>query len=325
MLVTAVVFSWIGAPSSWAEYRDLIDTPVLKMASAPQSLLLDVAEAGNRLVAVGERGHIVTSDDRGANWTQSDVATRAHLNAVVFVDDKKGWAVGEDAVILHTSDGGKIWQRQFDDRDAGARGPLLDLCFLSEQVGFAVGVYNKLFKTIDGGKTWEDWSEHVDNLDEWHLFAIAAATNDVIYVASEQGLLFRSVDAGESFAPLQTVHQGSFHGILVKHNEDGTDRLVLTGVGGKLIVSDDSGETWTELNTGTQAGLSGSTWLADGSALIVGHDGQVLVVDSELATVSPFPQDNGLALSSVTTVDADKLVLVGFGGVQTIDTPQPAE
>ena len=40
------------------------------MPLAAKSVILDVALAGDRLVAVGERGHIVLSDDYGMTWRQ---------------------------------------------------------------------------------------------------------------------------------------------------------------------------------------------------------------------------------------------------------------
>jgi len=312
----------LGGSVACAEYQDLIDVPALKMDAAATSLLLDITSTGERLVAVGERGHVVISDDRGQTWSQAEVATRAHLNAVVFVDPQRGWVVGEDAVILNSIDSGATWQRQFDARDADMQGPLLDLWFKNVDEGLAVGVFNKIYRTTDGGKNWQDWYDHVDNIDEWHLFAIAAATDQVIYIASEKGLVFRSMDGGERFAPLQTPHDGSFQGILAQRDRNGQDRIVLCGVGGVVYASTDSGQTWQLLDTGTQVILSGGTWLADGSAVIVGHDGMVLRIDPSLTRVDRFPQENGLPINAVTTVGAKELVLVGFGGVQKIAMPQ---
>lgn len=119
-LFAAVVL--IASSYAIADYQDPLDTPAQKVAAAPQSLLLDVNRSGERLVAVGERGHILYSDDQGASWVQALTPVSTQLNAVFFVDDKLGWAVGEDAVILHSSDGGTSWQKQFDTRNADMRG-----------------------------------------------------------------------------------------------------------------------------------------------------------------------------------------------------------
>ena len=77
---------------------------------AIESLLLDGAAAGSRLVVVGERGHILVSTDGGASWKQARVPTRALLTAVHLHDERTGWAVGHDAVILRTGDGGATWE-----------------------------------------------------------------------------------------------------------------------------------------------------------------------------------------------------------------------
>ena len=77
-------------------------------------MLLDVANAGKRLVAVGERGHIVYSDDNGTIWNQATVPVSVTLTAAYFPTAEKGWAAGHDGVVLHTSDGGKTWVKQLD-------------------------------------------------------------------------------------------------------------------------------------------------------------------------------------------------------------------
>ncbi len=81
---------------------------------AATSLLLDVAAAGERLVAVGERGHILYSEDQGANWTRARVPTSVMLTRLFFADDSTGWAVGHDGNILLSSDGGVNWELQRD-------------------------------------------------------------------------------------------------------------------------------------------------------------------------------------------------------------------
>ena len=68
---------------------------------ASEALLLDVASAGSRLVAVGEFGHVLLSDDKGTSWRQAaSVPTRNTLVGVTFLDNQTGYAVGHAATIL---------------------------------------------------------------------------------------------------------------------------------------------------------------------------------------------------------------------------------
>ena len=120
---------------------------------AASSLLLDLAVAGTRLVAVGERGHVLLSDDQGATWRQAkSVPTRVMLTAVFFVDAQYGWAVGHDETILNTVDGGETWTRSHFAPEA--QQPLLDLWFANRVSGIAVGAYGAYFTTNDGGRNW---------------------------------------------------------------------------------------------------------------------------------------------------------------------------
>lgn len=84
------------------------------MPKASKSLLLDITKAGQRLVAVGDYGHILYSDDLGKRWTQVETPTRQLLTAVFFINAKKGWAVGHDGLIIHSSDGGESWVIQYN-------------------------------------------------------------------------------------------------------------------------------------------------------------------------------------------------------------------
>lgn len=317
LLTAILLLGNMASMTALADYQDPLDSPALIKTAAAQSLLLDVARAGGRLVAIGERGHILISDDQGQSWTQQPSPVRAHLTAVYFVDADNGWIVGADGLILHSGDGGISWTKQFDDRDAELKGPLLDVYFSSPSNGFAVGVYNKLYLTHDGGKRWQNARDRVDNPDEWHLISIAASS-DKLYVTSEMGLLFVSEDGGESFSPLQTDHTGSFHGILSRETTEGKDQLVLFGVGGKLFTSLDNGESWNEIDTGTTAGLSGGAWLTDGSVMLVGADGVLLRGNADLSQWRTEFTDNSLPLTSVIELN-HKIILMGIGGSQIIE------
>ena len=107
-------------PATGAGFADVLDTPAQMSPLASRSLLQAVTKAGNRLVVVGQRGHIIVSTDGGASWKQSPVPVSSDLTSVYFVDDRQGWVVGHDGVILHSEDGGDTWRVQLDGRAANA-------------------------------------------------------------------------------------------------------------------------------------------------------------------------------------------------------------
>ncbi len=314
-LTAAMISGLLSADPVRAEYKDPIDLSVEPHPAARQSLQLDIFRAGSRVLSVGQRGYILYSDDQGANWQQARVESRAHLNSVTFADDRHGWAVGEDQVIVATADGGETWQRQYDGRDAEFKGPLLSLLFKDKLNGIAIGVYNKVFTTSDGGRSWNSSSETVENPDEWHLFDIASSNGRNIYIASEQGLLFISRDGGSNFKPVQIEHEGSFHGLLVRKGSDGKDQIAAFGVGGFLYTSIDGGENWTLVDTGTNAGLAGGTWLDDGSAVIVGADGVQVRLSEDLNKASASYREDGLPMNAVMQMADGSLLQSGLFGL----------
>ncbi len=107
------------AASPAAELRDVLDTPAATSAFARTGLLNGLARAGKRVVAVGQRGHVLYSDDAGRTWVQAKVPVSSDLVAVTFPTPSHGWAVGHDGVVLHSADAGATWIRQLDGRSAG--------------------------------------------------------------------------------------------------------------------------------------------------------------------------------------------------------------
>lgn len=89
----------------------------------------------------------------------------AGLHAVQFVDDKEGWACGDDGTIWHSINGGKSWERQ----KTGTRASLHGLHFVSPYVGWTVGRLDGpngtsvgvMLRTTDGGIQWTEVGTNV--------------------------------------------------------------------------------------------------------------------------------------------------------------------
>ncbi|WP_338481090.1 YCF48-related protein [Pseudomonas trivialis] len=327
MLATAL--SLLGAVALSTAVRAASDTtaPAVSAIESPKAakgLMIDVVHAGKRLVAVGDRGHILYSDDQGDTWTQARVPTRQLLTAVFFVDDKRGWAVGHDAQILASTDGGATWAQQFQDLKREA--PLLDIWFNDASHGLAVGAYGALIETTDGGNTWNDVSDRLDNEDQFHLNAIAAIKDAGLFIVGEQGSMFRSSDNGQTWEKLEGPYEGSLFGVIGTAQ---AQTLLVYGLRGNLYRSSDFGSTWeqVELNAARGAlefGLSGATLLEDGSIVVVGNGGSVVVSHDDGLTFSVFNRPDRISLSAVTAAGNGNLILVGQGGVR-VATPAGAE
>ena len=192
-----------------------------------------MAKAGSRIVAVGQRGHVVYSTDSGASWKQASVPVSSDLTAVFFVDDKQGWAVGHDGVILHTADGGEKWELQLSGRTAndlliaamerkvaaepasedakkllaeaqrykeqGADKPFLDVWFADAQNGYAVGAYNLI---VPHARRRQDVGvlvrPHRQSRNSSIFYAIRPAAGE-LFIAGEGGLVLKLDAAAQRF------------------------------------------------------------------------------------------------------------------------------
>ena len=276
---------------------------------AIESLLLDGAAAGERLVVVGDRGHILVSTDGGTSWKQARVPTRALLTAVHLHDERTGWAVGHDAVILRTDDGGTTWRMQHHAPEEER--PLLDVWFRDGRSGFATGAYGYFLATDDGGETW---TSRAISEDDYHLNALVPAGDGRLFLAAEAGIAYRSDDGGVTWRELPSPYAGSWFGGLAL----GADRVLLLGLRGHLFRSDDAGESWARISTGTNATLTGALRLPSGTILITGLEGALLTSRDEGRSVSfdRLPAREGI--SSALPLAGGGVLLIGEFGVRRL-------
>jgi photosystem II stability/assembly factor-like uncharacterized protein len=299
---------------------------------ASKSLLLDLARAGSRFVAVGERGHVLTSDNRGQSWAQAaSVPSQEMLTAVCFSDEKRGVAVGHDEIALVTSDAGNSWQRTHYAPEA--RQPFLDvLCNGSDVI--AVGAYGAYFTSPDRGVTWTERKfeaqpppakkgappksadKYADDEigGDFHLNRIVGASGSRLYIAAEAGHLYRSDDAGKTWNELPSPYEGSFFGILPLNG----DSLLAYGLRGHLYRSDDGGQSWRQIEIGADAMLNDAIRMPQDSVAIVGLSGTVLVSKDGGETFTLHQQADRKGLSAVLPVGVTDLVTAGEGGVRSI-------
>lgn len=318
LLGLALVLPLLFAAGTQAEPVAASKRPALMSEKAGRSLLVDLAYAGKRLVAVGERGHILFSDNDGKTWAQAKVPVALMLTAVVFANAQEGWAVGHDGVILYSSDAGASWRVQrasngHDDERAGS--PLLDVWFADNQTGYAVGAYGYFLTTRDGGVTWDDTADSLNNPEGLHLNAIVGnRENGAVYIAGERGLLFRSLDKGNSWSALASPFDGSFFGISPLRD----DLLLTYGLQGRLYRSADKGSSWQLVPTGITSGLNDAIMLENGQVLVFGNAGVILNARDAGLNFIPETRDDRQSIMAALPLPDGAVVTVGEGGIKML-------
>jgi photosystem II stability/assembly factor-like uncharacterized protein len=301
-----------GATQGWV---DVLDTPALTSPLAARGLLNGLARAGERVVAVGQRGHVLTSDDLGQSWKQAEVPISSDLVAVHFPTPQLGWAVGHDGVVLHSADGGRSWKRQRDGRPDAADTPLLDVWFQDASTGYAVGAFGVLLRTTDGGQSWTSLQQASDNPKNMHLYAVRGIGEDV-YVAGEQGLLLKLDRGAARFNALTLPYKGTLFGVT------GSARAVVVhGLRGNVLRSTDGGASWNVVATGLQVGMTASTTDADGRILLASQAGHLLASRDDGATFAPLKIERPFPAAAVLGVAPGQVLVAGPRGVQAQTLP----
>lgn len=295
-----------------------------------QSLLLDVQKLPNgNLLAVGERGHLLVSSDKGQNWQQKIVPTQDNLTAVDFYDENTGVAVGFNQAILLTQDGGETWSLRH--RESSVDYPaLFDVEFLSKNKVLAVGAFGLYLESNDGGKTWNE--REVEALADFyggfsHFYGLAKVDGtNTVYLAGEKyvsnetedgeelssGLVAVSNDNGANWIKLSSPYDGSFFGVSVAPNKD----LYIYGLKGNLYRSQNNGATWQSIKTNTNSGLHDVEFI-DGDWLAVGTSGTLFG-----SSLSLQQRDDLKGRAALVNLDNDQLIIVGEGGVEAINLTQ---
>jgi photosystem II stability/assembly factor-like uncharacterized protein len=305
-------------------------------------LLTDAMRVGNRIVAVGDRGYIVFSDNNGESWERAkSPAGLPLLNGLYFSDANTAWAVGHDAMILKSIDQGKTWESVFST--SKEKRPLMDIAFVDANTGFAVGAYGGYYETKDAGKTWavrqaiapapkpakpvkaakggrgqmmeSDEDAEKSNDEDKHLNAIVKLGGNKLLIVGEAGTLLTSGDAGKTWTRLASPYKGSFFGAV--QADDGS--VLILGLRGNVFrAADASLKNWVQVETGTKASMMSGLKLADGAIVLSGLSGTMLISRDNGKSFSPLSTGTIKPLAAAAAGAANKLIVVGETGPREV-------
>ncbi len=341
----------VSAVCSTATWASTLEDNATTVREPAKVILISVAKAGDRLVAVGAHGVIIISDDNGRSWRQATVPTSETITCAAFATPRDGWAAGGQGVVLHTSDGGATWFRQITEAQvlplmqaaaakaaaanpqsteamravrraaiftqAGLDKPFLAILPFSPQSALVFGAYRMTILTNDAGKTWQDWSLHVGDPISHNIYDVAKVGVSV-FLAGEAGTLLRasSSDHGAAldFVMLAPPTDGTLLGILGSKN----DSLLTFGVAGNVFRSTDSGQTWKQSNISAGSDITAGVLLASGEVVVVSEDGGVFGSTDDGVSFHLLPVTEDMALFGLVQANNGDVIFVGSGGVRVV-------
>lgn len=311
------IFIWgLLAISGYATAETVVADSLLRA-----TVYVDIARAGDRVVAVGDRGQIIYSDDEGSTWQQASSPSGVMLTAVCFADARHGWAVGHDAVVMGTRDGGQSWAIQYSD----ALGSNEDA-----EAGDEASFDDEYEDDLYGDDLYSD--DLYGDADIGPVDTSGAPLLDIRCASAEQatavggyGYVVETRDggqswhrAGEGFAN----HEGWHFYSLIALTER-PDTLLIVGEKGTLYRSQDDGSSWEALDSpyhGTFFGAlsaagDGSVEEAGAAALLVfGLQGNIWRSPDQGDSWQRIPSGVRSGINAGVVLDNGAIVLVGNAG-----------
>jgi photosystem II stability/assembly factor-like uncharacterized protein len=282
-----------------------------------RATLTAVSAVDANVWAVGHDGMILHSADGGEHWTiqrkdpwkpanaGGEPTEGAPLLDVLFVDARRGFAIGAYSLALQTADGGETWQPMTvaDKPKDGADDEIED--DPADKAG------KKGTFTAEQLKVGQEATPHLN--------AITRTGSGALLIVGERGSAFRSRDQGATWQRQQLPYDGSMFGVIGYEG----DHVLAFGLRGHAYESDDLGEHWKQVQTGTELSLMGGAATADGGAAIVGANGVVLVRGKSGEALRTLVEQSAGIISAVLPLDQGAaLLLAGENGASVYEPRQ---
>jgi len=160
------------------------------------------------------------TNDGGRSWQRRDVVSlpNSYVSSIYFADALKGWVTvaknppnamdsdGYQSEVMHTTDGGKSWRRQY----WGTKLQLYRILFLNDREGWLVGrSLDKgavVLHTTDQGAHWTDADGNLskDLLADYASDVIPVAPN-VATLLTAKGKVFSTKDSGTTWTQVAAI------------------------------------------------------------------------------------------------------------------------
>jgi photosystem II stability/assembly factor-like uncharacterized protein len=257
--------------------------------------------------AVGDRGVILKTENKGINWSQMDSVTTNELNSGCIAGNK-GFIVGDNGLILKTTD-----NENWNKLESGTHYRLNSIEFTDDNAGYIAGYKGLILKTADAGESWQ----LLNSETLYSLYSICFITPDLGIIVGDSGLILRTTNAGETW---DKQSSGTQLGLLDVHFSSATIGYI-TGKKGIILKTTNAGETWSDISFDPmEEELYSVHFYNDTLGYTAGAYGAILRTTNGGATWTFFSSGTDLAIRSIfqfiqNDTLCDSLILCGDNGL----------
>lgn len=185
---------------------------------------------------------------------------RQNLFSTCFFDEEDGWVVGELGRVLHTTDGGKTFERL----DAGTKTAFLSVACLPNGTIVVTGQYGIALRSKDKGVSWDKLETGVER----NLLSVSFANDRLGIAVGDYGTIVRTTDGGTTWTkiPLPTdiplpedIAEIIQPGDVLLYDIDLVDdeKGWIVGEFGVILMTTDGGQTWAAQPSSVETTLFG--------------------------------------------------------------------
>lgn len=301
-----------------------LNTPATQVSAPSKAVLIDLALAGKRLVAVGERGLVLLSDDNGQSWRQVAVPVSVGLTAVQFVDDQHGWVIGHAGVVLASSDAGESWNVQLSGLDAAN----IELKAAQNQLATATAMAAASDTAVNADVDTESLELRVQNAQrlisdgpDKPFLAMHFTDAKRGLISGAYGMVLETTDGGSTWRSLVGQIDNPMGVHLYAIAEHGNDWF-LAGEQGFLARSSDNGKTFSQLESPYEGSFFTAQIRDDGALVVAGLKGNAFLSTDAGQSFEPMPVPMPVSFSDVTRLADGRVLLVNQAGALFFNTAQ---
>ncbi|HEX2788744.1 MAG TPA: YCF48-related protein [Ignavibacteria bacterium] len=201
-----------------------------------------------KAIAVGGGGAYIETTNSGEKWINKNVNNVLTTKNVTFINGETGFLFRDDNKLLKTTNGGNNWYVVFENGNN-----IRSIKFINNDIGLFLDGNYSIYKTTSGGNNWFLFAAFTSP-QITYLYDIAFLNENVIkclgkrdaFIGYTQGIMQTS-NGGLNWSYVSASIPSSYwNNIHFVNSQTG----FISGRGGVVSKTTNSGNTWVTLNTG---------------------------------------------------------------------------